>query len=119
MAETLFITLSGEIDFTQVEVLRDAHAAFQRSAASSAVVDLSDATFFGSEGCWLLARLDSVTRQRGGTLTVVNPSPTAVQIIEICGLRDVIYERHFPAAWASVELPPTTVELPQDTAEPV
>ena len=119
MAETLLITLSGEIDLAQVEVLRDAHAAFQRSAASNAVVDLSDVTFFGSEGCGLLARLHRVTRQRGGTLTVVNPSPTAVQIIEIYGFHDVIYERRFQAAWASVELPPTTVELPQDTVEPV
>ena len=119
MADTLLITLSGEIDLAQVEVLRDAHAVFQRSAVSSAVVDLSDVTFFGSEGCGLLARLHRVTRQRGGTLTVVNPSPTAVQIIEICGLGDVIYERHFPAAWASVELPQGTEELPHKTAEPV
>ena len=50
MAETLLITLSGEIDLAQVEVLRDAHAAFQRSAASTAVVDLSDVDVLRQRG---------------------------------------------------------------------
>ena len=91
MAETEMITLTGDIDLDQVDALHAAHAGFQRSSAPNVIVDLSDVTFFGSEGCGLIARLHRVTQQRGGTLTVVNPSPAAMRVIEICGLRDLVY----------------------------
>jgi len=99
MGDTELITLAGDIDLNQVEALRALHAAFQRSTAPNVIVDMSDVTFFGSEGCGLIARLHRVAQQRGGGLTLVNASPAALRVVEICGLRDVIYvERRFPAA---------------------
>ena len=56
------------------------------------IVDFSDVTFFGSEGCGLIARLHRVARQRGGVVTILNASPAAIRVIEICGLRGLVYE---------------------------
>jgi len=92
MADTEIITLAGDIDLEQVVALHAAHAAFQRSSAANVLVDLSDVTFFGSEGCGLIARLHRVAQQRGGTLTLFNASRTTRRVIEICGLRDLVYE---------------------------
>ena len=98
MAEAELITLSGDIDMNQADVLNAANAAFQRSTASSVIVDLSEVSFFGSEGCGLIARLHRVAQQRGGTLTLVNASPAVMRAIEICGLRELVHEeRHFSA----------------------
>jgi anti-anti-sigma factor len=99
MVETQLITLVGDIDMMQAADLRAAHAAFQRSTAPSVIVDFTDVTFFGSEGCGLIARLHRVARQRGGTVTILNASPAAIRVIEICGLRGLVYEeRHFHLA---------------------
>jgi anti-anti-sigma factor len=92
MSSAELITLVGDVDIEQVDVLRAAHDAFQRSAATSVIVDLSQVTFFGSEGCGLIAWLHRLAEQRGGTVTVRNASPATMRVIEVCGLRDAIRE---------------------------
>jgi anti-sigma B factor antagonist len=96
MARTELITLSGEIDMTRVSDLSAAVTLFDASDAADAVVDLTDVTFFGSEGVGLLARLHRIALDRQGSVTLINPNRNVLRVVEICGLLDLVgVERRF------------------------
>jgi anti-sigma B factor antagonist len=87
------ITLVGEIDMTRSAELRTAVEVFRDSSATDAVVDVSDVSFFGSEGIGFLVRLFMEVQTRAGTVTLLNPSAATIRLIAITGLDDVIASR--------------------------
>lgn len=96
------ISFAGDLDITRVEELRSAVDAFRDSPALHAVVDLSDVSFFGSEGVGLIARLGHLARGRQGSVTLINASEAAVRVLSISGLHEVVrQERRFSPAPAA------------------
>jgi anti-sigma B factor antagonist len=94
MAENCeLITLVGEIDMTRSEELSGAFASFCASPSAHALVDLSDVSFFGSEGVGFLARLAQEARSRAGTVTLINPDDAVTRLIEITGLDGLMSSR--------------------------
>jgi anti-anti-sigma factor len=87
------ITLVGEIDMTRSAELRTAVEGFRNSSATDVVVDVSGVSFFGSEGVGFLVRLFMEAKNRGGTVTVHNPSAAVIRLISITGLDEVITSR--------------------------
>jgi anti-anti-sigma factor len=87
------ITLVGEIDMTRTAELRTAIEAFRDSSASDAVVDVAGVSFFGSDGVGFLVRLFMEAKNRGGTVTLLNPSAAIIRLISISGLDEVITSR--------------------------
>jgi len=109
------ISFTGDLDMTRVDELRSAVDAFRDSTAVHAVVDLSDVSFFGSEGVGLIARLGQVASGRRGTVTLINASDAAVRVIAISGLHDVVrQERRFsPGRVVRDWSPPAGVPTPR------
>ncbi len=76
------ITLTGEFDIANVEVLRAVCA--EIGAVTVVVVDAADLEFIDSSGIAVLLQ----TAERFGALDVRNPPPVLRRIIEISGLGD-------------------------------
>jgi anti-sigma B factor antagonist len=56
------------------------------TGASCFVVDLMDVTMLDSSGIGLLVQLLTNSKQRGGSLKLLNPSPFAVKTLKMIGL---------------------------------
>jgi anti-anti-sigma factor len=87
------ITLVGEVDMSRSAELRTAVDAFRNSSATDVVVDVAGVSFFGSEGIGFLVRLFMEAKNRGGTVTLLNPSAAIIRLISITGLDEVIASR--------------------------
>jgi anti-sigma B factor antagonist len=96
------ITLVGDIDCVRLPELQSAIHRFMDSCSVHAVVDLSEVTFLDSAGVGFFARLSRLAHARGGTVTVINASPTIVRVIEVCGLGDRIRQERRYAVQAPV-----------------
>ena len=72
-AASTVVTLAGDFDIV-----------------SALVLDLSQVEFIDSSGIALLLRIHTaVVGDRGGTVSVVNPSPAARRTFELCGLTEM------------------------------
>jgi anti-anti-sigma factor len=87
------IGLNGDIDLTRVDQLDGLVETFRHSSAPHVTVDLTEVTFFGSEGVGFVFRLVQLALPREGAVTLVNASDMAVESLAVWGLHDVIHDR--------------------------
>lgn len=90
--EATTISLGGEIDLTNVDLINDALDKVIASAPSRLVVDLASVEFMDSSGLAVLVGL----ARRVPDVAVRNPSPIIRRMIEATGLAD--YLRLTPGA---------------------
>jgi anti-anti-sigma factor len=91
-AERGRLTLAGEIDIAQVEmVLTEAHACLE-GPAPVLEVDLADVTFIDSSGLGALVQIRTAARDRGKSMELHRVPPSVVRLLEVTGLTAV-----FPA----------------------
>ncbi len=82
-ATTPVLTLSGELDMSNVETFKSAVASL---SADKVVLDMSALRFMDSAGIAALLQ----TRERIGAVVLRAPSPAVRRVIEVTGLTDVL-----------------------------
>ena len=87
---TFRVHLAGEIDMARHAELLDIQHSFAGADACNAVVDLRDVSFMDSTGLGLLASLHRTCLGRGGHVTVLNPDPIIVRVLEIAGFTELM-----------------------------
>ena len=83
------ISIAGEADLASVEQLRDAiepHLAPRQTIA----LDLSRLTFLDSSFLGVLVQARGELGDRGGTLLLRNPSETALRVLTLTNLTDLV-----------------------------
>ena len=80
------IWLRGDVDRSRADELADLLEQFRRSGASSARVDLAEVGFIDSSGLAFLARLNLACQQRGGHVTLDQPSAAVLQTLRVVGM---------------------------------
>ena len=84
---TSTLTVSGEVDMSNSADLRAAGiAAASAPDRAGLAIDLSGVTFIDSSGLGALVAIRNAASNASRTVTVVNPSDRARQVIDICGL---------------------------------
>ncbi|HMC38860.1 MAG TPA: STAS domain-containing protein [Acidimicrobiales bacterium] len=86
---TATLVVDGEIDMSTVGPLRNALTDSIAAGCAAIRVDLGEVTFMDSAG---LASLVSAYQMLGpnGVLTVVDPGPAVLRVLEIAGLAGVV-----------------------------
>lgn len=84
-AGRVVVTLTGECDLAVRDELEAAlHAAV--TSAQIVIVDLAALTFLDSSGVHGLVTAHRTARDRGGQLSVVNPSGVVAVVLEVTGV---------------------------------
>ena len=96
MTEPHSLVLTGEIDVARQRDLDSAIKQYRNSSQPDVVLDLTDVTFFSSEGIALIARLHKIAQSRGGAVTLLNPSDQVVRIVEVCGMNGFVLVENRP-----------------------
>ncbi|MEW2354744.1 STAS domain-containing protein [Spirillospora sp. NPDC029432] len=89
------LTLSGELDVTNLDDLCDHLRAACRTRGDRIVLDLSRLTFIDSSGLSVLVEYDAAVRGTGGALSLVAPRPQVSKVLSVTGLnrRLTVHER--------------------------
>ncbi len=82
---TIRVTLSGEIDLAEVDMVRAALGPF---ASSQVDVDLTAITFMDSSGLQCLLQLQGEASDGGGRLIVCAVSPAVQRLLQLSGTSD-------------------------------
>ena len=79
----------GDVDIQTLERLEKAIADLLEEGVIQIAVDMAGVSYISSAGMGVLisARIDAA--ERGGRLTVVNPSPAAAELLKSVGLDDL------------------------------
>ncbi|MGW5669217.1 STAS domain-containing protein [Micromonospora sp. NPDC003776] len=85
LGTTKRITVAGEIDMSNAHLLLERVAAVARAPAPLVAVDLSAVTFFGAHGVSALAQAQLLVVERGGRLTLCDPSPVVRRVLALTG----------------------------------
>lgn len=80
------VRLEGEIDLSRKKELRAAVMGFRRSDEPSCVVDMARVTFMDSTGVGSLIALLRTARSRGGTVTLLDPRPDVLRVLQVTHL---------------------------------
>ena len=88
--DTIRVAAEGELDLASAPLLADHLGAVGAADAGSVVLDLSRLTFLDSSGVALLLGLTRRAEREGWALTIADPSPQALSVLELCGLLDVL-----------------------------
>jgi anti-sigma B factor antagonist len=80
------IAAAGEIDLSTAHLLVDLVATLARTPVPLVAVDLSAVTFFGAQGISALVRARLLVAERGGRLTLSDPSPVVRRVLDVTGL---------------------------------
>jgi len=83
------ISVAGEADIASVEQLRDAIEP-HLSPRQTIVLDLSGLTFLDSSFLGVLVQARGELGERGGTLLLRNPSETALRVLTLTDLTDLV-----------------------------
>lgn len=88
------LCLVGEIDMAMEQEIRERLLDLALADYREVVVDLSQATFFGSTGVAVVAEL----LRRGVDVTIEGASPVAIRVLTIAGLEHLVAldSRHDP-----------------------
>lgn len=86
----LRVTDVNELNATNAPTLRDNVRAALKPETTSIDLDLSDTTFIDSSGLGVLIALQKTMTTRMGTLRVINPTATVVQVLELTRLHRVL-----------------------------
>jgi anti-sigma B factor antagonist len=80
------LVLSGELDLSNAEELRDRIQAVQTGGASRVVVDLSGLGFIDSTGLRILLRAEQESREDSGFLSFVPPQGQVERVMKLAGI---------------------------------
>lgn len=90
LGEVKLIKLTGRLTLGEsVDRLRDTLDDLVGSGAVHFVLDLADVSMIDSSGIGLVVRYLTSTKQRGGSLKLLNPSKFAVQTLKMVGVLKV------------------------------
>ena len=87
---TLCIADVNELSATTAPALRDNFRAALKPETSAVEIDLSDTKFLDSSGLGALISIQKTMATRQGSICVVNPTSTVVQVLELTRLHRVI-----------------------------
>ncbi len=88
---TIHVALTGEIDLSCRAEIEKAGAAISDAMPRDVRVDVTDVTFFGSEGLRLLADAIQITViDHGRQVTLHNPDRQLIHTVELFGMLDQI-----------------------------
>lgn len=87
---TLCIADVNELSATTAPSLRDNFRAALKPETSAVEIDLSDTKFLDSSGLGALISIQKTMATRQGSICVVNPTSTVVQVLELTRLHRVI-----------------------------
>lgn len=87
------VRLDGECDTTTVLVTADALARAIDAGAADVVVDLSEVTFLCAATAGVLIGTRNILRGQSRTLTLRAPSRSAMRLLGVCGLVDLVDPR--------------------------
>lgn len=97
--EAVHFALDGDVDAAATDALRSARIVYAEGLARDAVVDLSGVTFMDSSGIGWLIAMDTIGRERHGTLALLDPPERVRQLLRLSGLSDrFVITRSAPAA---------------------
>jgi len=82
--------VSGEIDIASASLLREALLLAIRCHGPAIRVDLRGVTFLDCSGINALLATARRARLEGGRMRIINPSATAIRVITLLGLKDVL-----------------------------
>jgi anti-anti-sigma factor len=80
------VRLLGELDMATAEDLRAELARLTDEGATTVTIDMSDLAFIDSTGLSVLIAAFKGLQERGGTMTLRSPNPSARKVLEITGL---------------------------------
>ena len=83
--DVVVLALDGELDHASREKLKNVVVGVLATGVDSMVIDLTNMTFLDSAGRAVLAELVRYTGDRGGTLTIRNPSVAVHRLLAITG----------------------------------
>ncbi len=88
--EPYLVRLDGEIDISRKKELRDVVMGFRRSDEHSCAVDMARVTFMDSTGVGSLVALLRTAQSRGGTVTLLDPCPDVLRVLEVTHLDSML-----------------------------
>jgi anti-sigma B factor antagonist len=88
--EHLVVSLRGEIDVGNAEVLPAALLAATSAFDTSVMIDIGEVTFLDSSGLRAILICEATLRREDISLKVRNPSEQARRVFEITGLRHLL-----------------------------
>jgi anti-anti-sigma factor len=80
--------VTGEVDASNASELRDAFLSVLGDGARSLVIDCARLTFIDSTGLSAIIAANRAADLQFGTVTVRNPSPMVMRLLEVTGLAD-------------------------------
>lgn len=87
---TLHVTDVNELNATTATALRDEARAALKPEHTCVEIDLSDTKFIDSSGLGALIAIQKTMATRQGSVRIVNPTNTVVQILELTKLHRVL-----------------------------
>ena len=89
--DELYLRLCGEVDHHSAATLRrDTDALICETHPRRMTLDLSAVGFMDSSGLGFIMGRDSLLRELGGMLEIIDPSPATVRILELAGIKRII-----------------------------
>ncbi|MEU8271699.1 STAS domain-containing protein [Sphaerisporangium sp. NPDC049002] len=86
LPRTLIVALSGELDYTNAESLRERILALLTDEHRSLVLDLGELSFCDSTGIRIFLALRTLVGERGGVISLTDLHPRLVRIFQTTGL---------------------------------
>lgn len=87
----VIVTLRGECDLTNADVLRERLLALLGSQTSCVILDLAGLTFIDSSGLTALVVADRRARELGGTIVLAGARKIVARVLSLTAL-----DKHFP-----------------------
>ncbi|GAA4573182.1 hypothetical protein GCM10023176_37630 [Micromonospora coerulea] len=81
------VKVCGEVDMSNAHLLVELVETLTRTPPPRVAVDLSEVTYFGAHGISALLQARALLTDRGGQLTVRDPSPIVLRIVTVAGVR--------------------------------
>ena len=106
---TAVVIVSGEIDLTNAENLRDALLSALNAGARGLVVDMSATTFIDSAGVTALVRASRRAAATEATVRLAVTAPGVLRVLNLVGI-DQLIEVHPSVSAALASLPETSTE---------
>jgi anti-sigma B factor antagonist len=90
---TATVVLTGRLDISGAEVVALPLATLSGSK-DSLVIDMAGVTFLASMGLRHLVSASKAVRRRNGSLVLLNPTASVVEVIEVSHLTDLLPVTH-------------------------
>ena len=88
--ETGVLALSGEVDVSNVQRVREAALELLEQGAKNLVFDLAKTEYMDSSGLGVMVGLMKKVKELGGTLAVAAAQPQVKRLFEVTGLNQIM-----------------------------